>query len=123
MGRQTWARRERVRRQFTEAGGNNAGSPVHISLGAANHDERVFSRPEEFDITRPSHPHLAFATGAHTCLGLQLARAEMAAICTVVLDRLVGIQLSLEVTDVHVGGIAYRSPASDAVRRSHLTGA
>ena len=89
-----------------------AGSPVHISLGAAIHDERVFSRPEEFDITRPSHPHLAFATGAHTCLGLQLARAEMAAICTVVLDRLVDIQLSLEVTDVHVGGIAYRSLAS-----------
>jgi cytochrome P450 len=87
-----------------------AGSPVHISLGAANHDERVFPQPEEFDMARPPHPHLAFATGAHTCLGLQLARVEMAAICNVVLDRLVGVEISPEITDVHVGGIAFRSP-------------
>lgn len=89
-----------------------AGSPVHVSLGAANHDERVFSRPEEFDITRPPHPHLAFATGPHTCLGLQLARAEMAAICNVVLDRLVEIRVAPDFADAHIGGIAYRSPAS-----------
>jgi cytochrome P450 len=89
-----------------------AGSPVHVSLGAANHDEKVFSRPEEFDITRPPHPHLAFATGAHTCLGLQLARAEMAAICNVVLNRLGEMQISPESMDVHVGGISYRTPAS-----------
>jgi cytochrome P450 len=89
-----------------------AGSPVHVSLGAANHDERVFARPEEFDITRATHPHLAFATGPLTCLGLQLARFEMAAVCNVVLDRLPEIGIPPESADAHVGGIAYRSPAS-----------
>ena len=89
-----------------------AGSPIHVSLGAANHDEKVFAQPEDFDITRPSHPHLAFATGPHTCLGLQLARSEMGSICNVLLDRLAGIRVLPEFADAHVSGIAYRSPAS-----------
>jgi len=89
-----------------------AGSPVHVSLGAADHDEKVLARPEDFDITRPPHPHLAFATGPHTCLGLQLARSEMASICNVDLDRLAEIRVLPEFADAHVGGIAYRSPAS-----------
>ena len=49
---------------------------VYVSLGAANHDETRFERPEEFDIFREPKQHLAFALGAHSCLGLHLAQME-----------------------------------------------
>jgi cytochrome P450 len=45
-------------------------------LGSANRDERVFERPESFDVGREKNPHLAFGFGAHYCLGANLARLE-----------------------------------------------
>lgn len=45
-------------------------------LGSANRDERVFERPEVFDVGRERNPHLAFGFGPHYCLGANLARLE-----------------------------------------------
>jgi cytochrome P450 len=45
-------------------------------LGSANRDERVFERPEVFDVGRQKNPHLAFGFGTHHCLGHNLARLE-----------------------------------------------
>ena len=54
-----------------------AGSMVLLFLNAANHDPRVFENPGKFDIERRNaNRHVAFAVGAHFCLGSGLARLE-----------------------------------------------
>jgi cytochrome P450 len=53
-----------------------AGTPVTLCIGAANRDPAQFPDPERFDIGRTPNRHLAFATGAHQCAGMELARLE-----------------------------------------------
>ena len=52
------------------------GTPVTLCIGAANRDPRQFPDPETLDIGRTPNRHLAFATGAHQCAGMALARLE-----------------------------------------------
>jgi cytochrome P450 len=52
------------------------GTPVTLCIGAANRDPAQFADPERFDIARNPNRHLAFATGAHQCAGMALARLE-----------------------------------------------
>ncbi|HEY5077536.1 MAG TPA: cytochrome P450 [Acidimicrobiia bacterium] len=54
------------------------GAKVLLLLGSGNRDERVWDRPDVYDIDRrwPTH-HLAFGHGIHVCLGAALARLEM----------------------------------------------
>jgi cytochrome P450 len=53
-----------------------AGTPVTLCIGAANRDGAQFPDPERFDVARTPNRHLAFATGAHQCAGMALARLE-----------------------------------------------
>jgi len=52
------------------------GTPITLCIGAANRDPAQFPDPERFDIARTPNRHLAFATGAHQCAGMALARLE-----------------------------------------------
>jgi cytochrome P450 len=52
------------------------GTPITLCIGAANRDPAQFPDPERFDIGRNPNRHLAFATGAHQCAGMALARLE-----------------------------------------------
>ena len=52
------------------------GTPVTLCIGAANRDPEQFPDPETLDIGRTPNRHLAFATGAHQCAGMALARLE-----------------------------------------------
>jgi cytochrome P450 len=60
-----------------------AGCPVHagekatISILSANHDESEFPDAGRVDFHRSPNRHLAFAAGAHRCLGSHLARLEL----------------------------------------------
>jgi P450-derived glycosyltransferase activator len=53
------------------------GTMITISLGGANRDPEVFTRPDELDITRENaRNHLGFSSGLHYCLGATLARMQ-----------------------------------------------
>jgi cytochrome P450 len=69
------------------------GSVIHLCLGAANRDPARWERPDEYDITRPPKPALAFGNGPHVCLGMHVARAEMNVGITALLDRLPDLRL------------------------------
>jgi cytochrome P450 len=88
------------------------GAVVGVCLGAANHDPARWERPERFDLHRERKTHMAFAYGAHTCLGMHLARMETRVMLDAVLDRLPNLRLDPEARDVHVTGLGFRAPAS-----------
>jgi cytochrome P450 len=93
-----------------------AGSVVGACLGAANRDESRYPQPEKFDIFREPKAHMAFAYGAHTCLGMHLARMETRVMLNAVLDRLPNLRLDRVVNDVHITGLAFRAPRTLPVR-------
>lgn len=75
----------------TELGGQRikAGDRVAMFYGSANFDEDVFENPTKFDILRDPNPHLSFGgTGAHYCLGANLARLEIELIFNAIADQI-----------------------------------
>jgi cytochrome P450 len=52
------------------------GDKLLLLIGSANRDERVFERPDAFDLRRDASAHLSFGRGTHFCLGAALARLE-----------------------------------------------
>jgi cytochrome P450 len=69
------------------------GAVVHICLGAANRDPSRWDDPDEYDIYRAMKPSLSFGNGAHICLGMHVARAEMLVGIGAILDRLPNLRL------------------------------
>jgi cytochrome P450 len=53
-----------------------AGSYLTIGIGAANRDPAEFPDPDRLDIAREPNRHLAFGSGPHVCIGLNVARLE-----------------------------------------------
>jgi len=52
------------------------GTRITLCIGAANRDPAVFAQPDQLDITRQPNRHLAFGSGPHQCVGMQLGRLE-----------------------------------------------
>jgi cytochrome P450 len=71
-----------------------AGTPLTLCIGAGNRDPQQFADPETFDIGRAPNRHLAFATGAHQCAGMALARLEGAIAISQLLARFPGYALN-----------------------------
>lgn len=69
------------------------GSVVHMNFAAANRDPARWDNPDEFDIYRPRKASLAFGGGNHVCLGMHVARAEMAVGIGALLDQLPNLRL------------------------------
>lgn len=101
----------------TELGGVAipAGASVVVNVGSANHDETRWSDPDGFDIFRAPQPHIAFGHGVHMCLGMHLARMEMATAVNRLLDRCPRLRPDpdrWDADDVHVHGERFRSPTT-----------
>jgi cytochrome P450 len=83
-----------------------AGCPIKagegiIPLGAAaNHDPAVYLNPTEFDPGRGSRNHLTFGFGMHSCIGQNLARAEMEIAFTALLNRIPALRLQASVDEL-----------------------
>lgn len=73
-----------------------AGAQVHVCLGAANRDPRVFAEPDAVDVARKDVRHLSFSSGAYFCLGASLARMEAAEAFPALFDRYRVIELAGE---------------------------
>jgi len=85
----------------TELGGQAIaeGDKVVVFYAAANRDESVFDRPQEFDIGRDPNPHVGFgAGGPHFCLGRHLAALELRVLLETLAERMPDIELDGEVS-------------------------
>jgi cytochrome P450 len=83
-----------------------AGTPITLCIGAANRDGAQFPDPERFDVGRTPNRHLAFATGAHQCAGMALARLEGAIAISSFLKRFPNYALAGE--PVRGGRVRFR---------------
>jgi cytochrome P450 len=55
----------------------HAGERVVLPFAAANRDPAVFTEPDQVQVDRRRNRHLTFGSGAHRCLGSNLARLEV----------------------------------------------
>jgi cytochrome P450 len=88
-----------------------AHTMVDVCIGSANRDEGRWEHSEEFDIFRKHMPHISFAAGEHTCLGLHLARMETRVALECLLSRVTNIELITD-DDPHIHGQPFRSPTA-----------
>ena len=97
----------------TEVGGAvlPKGTTVICSMAAANRDESAFAAADQLDLTRSPNAHLAFGSGAHSCLGQALARTELQVVLEVLLRKLPTLDLAVPVEELErldglaVGGL------------------
>nr|WP_206323929.1 cytochrome P450 [Streptomyces sp. HNM0574] len=71
------------------------GTTVLCSMAAANRDGAAFDGADEMRLDRSPNPHLAFGSGAHSCLGQALARTELQIALEVLLRRLPTLELAV----------------------------
>ena len=58
----------------------NDGDWVLLMYSSGNRDERVFTDPDKFDLTRKPNPHVGFGGGGpHFCMGSFLAKMQLQA--------------------------------------------
>jgi len=72
------------------------GAELALLFGSANRDPAVFAEPDRLDLTRRENPHISFGAGIHYCLGAPMARMELAASMTALLERAPGMRLAAE---------------------------
>lgn len=72
------------------------GAEIAMLFGSANHDPAVFDAPERLDLARRDNSHISFSAGIHYCIGAPLARIELTASMTALLERAPTLRLAAE---------------------------
>ena len=86
-----------------------AGAMVTVSLAGANRDPAEFVDPDRFAVDRPTaRRHLAFASGPHVCVGMDLARLEARLSLGAVLARFPSLRLAPDAPAPT--GLVFRKP-------------
>jgi cytochrome P450 len=89
------------------------GSGVTIVKGAGMRDPDAWVKPNEYDLDRPMNkPNLAFGFGAHTCLGMMLAKLQMGKALNVLLDELPNLRADTDAGPLEIRGVNMRQPTS-----------
>lgn len=92
-----------------------AGAPVAGVVASACRDERVFDRPDEFDVRRPRVPNAAFGYGPHFCAGHAFARGQERIALQVLVDALPDLRLDDDHA-IEFRGWEFRAPTALHVR-------
>jgi cytochrome P450 len=92
------------------------GAVMHVCLAAANRDPARWDRPDEFDPARPPQAHIGFGGGAHICLGMHVARAEIATAIGALVARLPNLRLDTDAPAPQIIGMYERGPTAVPVR-------
>ena len=88
-----------------------AGTQIFLSLGSANHDEKLFENPESFDIYRKNaRAHIAFGRGIHFCLGNRLAIIEATITIETLSQRVPSLDLVPDQTFSYFPNFTFRGP-------------
>jgi cytochrome P450 len=77
------------------------GDRVMAMIVAANLDKEANECPERMDLERRPNRHLSFGTGAHFCLGHQLARIEGICALQALFTRWPKLQLAVGPSQIH----------------------
>jgi cytochrome P450 len=71
-----------------------AGDRAVLLIGAANLDERHYPDPDRFDLDRQPGGNLGWGNGPHTCVGIHLAKLEMAALLRALVAQVETIEIA-----------------------------
>lgn len=86
-----------------------AGDVLELGLGAANRDPSRWDDPEAFDLHRPAQTNMAFGLGTHRCLGMNVAKVEIAVGLNALLDAFPDLRLDpAEPAPFLTGGLEQR---------------
>jgi cytochrome P450 len=70
-----------------------AGNLISLCWASANFDESAFEVPETVKLDRKPNPHIAFGSGAHTCLGAAHARLLVRTLLKMLARKVARIEL------------------------------
>lgn len=71
-----------------------AGAGIIPLMSPSHRDPRAWENPDVFDIDRDNSKHIALGGGIHSCLGQNLARAELEMVFETILRRIPTLRLA-----------------------------
>ena len=87
------------------------GTAASLCIASANRDPEIYERPDELWIDRPLRRALGFGGGPHTCMGMHIAKLEMAAALDFLLD-FPNLRLDPDYPRPVIRGMTMRGPDS-----------
>lgn len=69
------------------------GSVIELCLGSANRDPTRWEDPDRYDLHRARRTNMAFGLGTHRCLGMNVARVEIATGINALIDAFPNLRL------------------------------